>query len=564
MAVMSQLLNNLASRIPSPTQVEEISEGIFGLTNLEDLVFQDVGSKVNGISALSNTLPQPEYSDIKFQDPKIASFGGDTAGFENLFTTKISGSTSTDIKKMTNSSKVKDGENFKVLSLGKPFAIANTINAVLEKTAPWELISPFVPIHESGPARKIFDTNKNRPLMPAADIQLNSVITSILGRVTSAIPSDYRSSIGNIGFISALISGKNDIVSSALQFLNLSDDIKLIITELVTKGLKDLAVDQIIKNLNEDQLKTLIPNDYDKLPTDIKQLVLDGKLGQAISQAKNEETKNILQDINSTIEQSVKSINPSISEETTSPVFDVKTVPSSPINSNQPPASTVAKFQGWSGKTKAADMQYGFYYVEGKDDLIADLNYGKENREITTLVNHWTANYKDDYHIDAKIIHDMHVENPFNFDGCGYNYIIRTDGRIQRGRPVTLVGEHTKNMNSRTIGLAGVGGLSVTRQLWERDAGKSYKNAPYGGRWYTDAQMESFKLFAECFYTVFPGGEIYGHMDMEPDRKPDPGWSEEMLPSLFGKYNRFTPSNGAPTAAQILGNQLDNNVRRIS
>ena len=42
-------------------------------------------------------------------------------------------------------------------------------------------------------------------------------------------------------------------------------------------------------------------------------------------------------------------------------------------------------------------------------------------------------------------------------------------------------------------------------------------------------------------------------MDMKPNTQQDPDWPEEWLPSMFKRKNRFDPTKGAPTTAQILG-----------
>lgn len=49
-------------------------------------------------------------------------------------------------------------------------------------------------------------------------------------------------------------------------------------------------------------------------------------------------------------------------------------------------------------------------------------------------------------------IHLWHSEN--DWIGIGYNFFIRKNGEIYRGRPEWAVGAHTKNYNNRSIGIA--------------------------------------------------------------------------------------------------------------
>jgi len=48
-------------------------------------------------------------------------------------------------------------------------------------------------------------------------------------------------------------------------------------------------------------------------------------------------------------------------------------------------------------------------------------------------------------------IHNWHLMNGWN--GCGYNFYIRKDGAIYRGRPENTVGAHATNHNATSIGI---------------------------------------------------------------------------------------------------------------
>ncbi len=52
----------------------------------------------------------------------------------------------------------------------------------------------------------------------------------------------------------------------------------------------------------------------------------------------------------------------------------------------------------------------------------------------------------------ADDIHRIHVNNN-GWAGIGYNFYVRKDGSVYRGRPVDTVGAHCENYNSRSVGV---------------------------------------------------------------------------------------------------------------
>ena len=47
-------------------------------------------------------------------------------------------------------------------------------------------------------------------------------------------------------------------------------------------------------------------------------------------------------------------------------------------------------------------------------------------------------------------IHLWHLNN--RWAGIGYNFVVRTDGSVYTGRPIDVVGAHTTNYNSVSVG----------------------------------------------------------------------------------------------------------------
>jgi len=94
-------------------------------------------------------------------------------------------------------------------------------------------------------------------------------------------------------------------------------------------------------------------------------------------------------------------------------------------------------------------------------DLTAEIYAGKTfitKRKINKIAIHCTATPigRD---LGAKEIDNMHINRWGATSGCGYHYIIRLDGSIEKGRWVDSPGAHVEGRNSDTIGISYVGGV---------------------------------------------------------------------------------------------------------
>ena len=61
----------------------------------------------------------------------------------------------------------------------------------------------------------------------------------------------------------------------------------------------------------------------------------------------------------------------------------------------------------------------------------------------------------------AAAIHKAHLAN--GWAGIGYHYVIRTDGTIERGRPLATVGAHAQGHNFDTVGINVTGNFDVEK-----------------------------------------------------------------------------------------------------
>ena len=117
-------------------------------------------------------------------------------------------------------------------------------------------------------------------------------------------------------------------------------------------------------------------------------------------------------------------------------------------------------------------------------------------RETTALVVHCAATTPTQ-DIGAAEIRKWHVEER-GWSDIGYHYVIRRNGTVETGRPVTDVGAHVAGYNSETVGICLVGGIN---ERGDPDAN------------YTDAQWNSLHGLLVALRVRYPHARICGHRD---------------------------------------------------
>ena len=84
--------------------------------------------------------------------------------------------------------------------------------------------------------------------------------------------------------------------------------------------------------------------------------------------------------------------------------------------------------------------------------------------------------------------------------GCGYHYVIPTDGTIEAGRDEMKIGAHCKNHNRHSLGVCYVGGLDA-------------QGNPADTR--TPAQRVALRKLLERLHRKYPKAVIVGHRDLD-------------------------------------------------
>lgn len=180
--------------------------------------------------------------------------------------------------------------------------------------------------------------------------------------------------------------------------------------------------------------------------------------------------------------------------------------------------------QKWSGRSSPDEI---FTYVSSVEEL--DTEFAKISRDVTEVIVHATETFTNK-NIGAIEINNIHKE--LGHDGIGYHYVIRRDGRLQRGRPVNRKGEHASvnGHDDYSIGIVMVGGLDGPAEtpVVRNSAGS-----------FTRAQYTTLEQFIGAFYRQYPGGQVFGHSDVDGNEL-DPYFDVvDYIESVFRKKNKL-------------------------
>lgn len=128
-------------------------------------------------------------------------------------------------------------------------------------------------------------------------------------------------------------------------------------------------------------------------------------------------------------------------------------------------------------------------------------------RRITLIVIHCSGN-RADSRLRMEDIDRYH--RSLGWIGCGYHYVIPTDGTIEPGRPEEMIGAHCKNHNRHSIGVCYIGGLAADGVT------------PADTR--TEAQKAALKRLIDDLRTRYPNAIVVGHCDLDYRKPHCPGY----------------------------------------
>lgn len=344
----------------------------------------------------------------------------------------------------------------------------------------------------------------------------SAVLTDIANGVNSAIEQFDKAASDLVNFVedTAIKTGQgllqdmaesitktaSNLIGELVNGVKLSDDKMSSLLQGVLGGdpaQKGNTVYEIVKadvNLTEDE-KKVINNVTDiKSVSDLTNKLEVGGRKFGLSQ---EQTNKLIAKARYT-EDNINKINTTISGQ--------KVVSTTEFYTGE--IDIQANINRYKGARSAFDA---FTYVDSKEELGAE--FRKFKRSVNEVVVHASETYTNQ-NIGCEELHIAHNEK--GFDGIQYHYVIRRDGRLQRGRPVDKQSEATniKTHSQYCIDVCLVGGLNCptgTPDPLEYRSSQSF----------TIAQFKTLEALLEAFYRRYPGGQVMGHNALE-DNAQDP------------------------------------------
>ena len=120
-------------------------------------------------------------------------------------------------------------------------------------------------------------------------------------------------------------------------------------------------------------------------------------------------------------------------------------------------------------------------------------------RTITLIIIHCSATCED-RPFTEQALEAAHRQR--GFDGTGYHFYIRRDGRILTTRSPERPGAHARGYNAHSIGICYEGGLD-------------HYGMPKDTR--TEWQRHSLRVLVRTLLLDYPGAQVVGHRDLSPD-----------------------------------------------
>lgn len=105
------------------------------------------------------------------------------------------------------------------------------------------------------------------------------------------------------------------------------------------------------------------------------------------------------------------------------------------------------------------------------------------------------------------------------FFQIGYHLVIRRDGRVETGRPLTTPGAHATGFNRNSVAVCLVGGVD--------EGGKPADN-------FTEAQRDELLVQLRLLRVQFPHARILGHRDLPNVAKACPSFDVRAFAAANG------------------------------
>ena len=412
-------------------------------------------------------------------------------------------------------------------------------------------------------------------------------LTTMTGEtVSSAFRKKYYGSTSVEGMNSMLedAAGKTTQqlvgVMQNFQIPSLSDKVPAGLTTTLTSALtvSQTNFSSLLSTFTSGNIGTVLQDITDKLDTSgnlftkigdlAKGLLSDNAITDAIQSIANKDfisATNVIagvlpDDQYNTIETSVKGY----STQLTNRVTGLET------EHSLPPFETGTTQKGYDEPaSNTTNPGSSFTMLKSFDELEADLR--NASRGITEMIFHWSESGINQF-LTAEDLDEIQ-------SGIRYHYVILKDGNIQRGVPINRVGNHIPSQvvaenefevqnnpnslaiqqsvpisytppsstvaaglhNTYGVGVVIIGGIAAAAGSPEYERYLSASSI-------TTQQWDSIDEMLRTFYKVFPGGQVFGHNDIETNQ-PDPGFS---VPDYaFKKFKKQNIGTDALSPTQL-------------
>ena len=131
----------------------------------------------------------------------------------------------------------------------------------------------------------------------------------------------------------------------------------------------------------------------------------------------------------------------------------------------------------------------------------------KRMAEIRHLIVHCSAT-PETMDIGVEEIRRWHRQR--GWLDVGYHKIIRRDGTIEDGRPITAPGAHARGYNHLSVGICLIGGVESDKKTPESN--------------YTHAQWNALQALVSDLKTMYPTATLMGHRDLPKVNKACPSF----------------------------------------
>lgn len=484
-------INELLSNIPIISDLTTLQSQIDGVAGEINSVKQAILGRTLGevISGLESLSQNVDEFTVGIESiPAIATVTPNVPGFENILTKTVSNSG--DLNLITGNG-VNNGSLFEIVISTSPRSIKSSMYQKLGSAPTYDVVDPIIPSE--------FKTNSSKAYNSIE--QQNAAITNIVNEINSNISNlkiNVNTAVGDVS-------------------VNPLDSISLKVDNYIEKQIRQVTNNEIPEQIVYDSVRDIsIRKDPTAAITKIEPYKTVSKL----------ELEEAISSLPTSPSTQIESFSPATNDfgKSSEKVKIVRANPSS-----------------WKGAN--TDLKtYKFEPVTSIEELISE--FRTITRPITEFVLHWTANYNDQGNVGAKQMHEIAVAR--GFSGCSYHYVVKKDGTIERGRPVNIKGAHSLNgHNNYSIAISFVAGYNC-------NAGTPNPERYVSSESITPAQMAAFDKFCAAFYSVWPGGQAYGHNDTDPRRKIDPGFDvPEYVRTKFGKLNIIAAAQGPLTPSQL-------------